>query len=115
MKQVPSEWLLGTWRSARAYLPMHWTFLMRSRPARVARREPTPLSMVFTPKRVWIGIGEDSLVSSYQLLWQNADSAFVTFGPKKSEFGMHLHFLSPEMFWVHGGHHAEHFEKQDRQ
>lgn len=114
MKAAPGEWLLGTWRSTRSFLPVHWTFLMRGRAVRPLRREPVALSMVFTPKRVYIGLGADSLVSSYQLIWESADAAFVVFGPRKGEFGMHLHFLSPEMFWVHNGHHAEHFEKQDR-
>ena len=114
LKETPSAWLLGTWRSSKEATVAAWgehppgsqkfqAFLLESLGQLVQR---------YTTKRSYAAYEGTGSWSPYRVPWENKDSLLLVYGTRKDERGMVLTFASPDQYWVHVGRYVEYFARQ---
>lgn len=109
----PAQWLLGTWRSDKASTVAKWGKHPPGSPEfqAILLRDLGTLELQYTPKRLTNAFGESRTRTPYRLVWATATEAFVLHGRSAEERGEHLHFMSPNQYWVHAGTFIEFFTK----
>lgn len=109
-------WLLGTWQSNREKTLEHWAFPAGRRGAELRRVLTSTFGLLtfrFTRSRVHTRFDEPAWTSrSYKILWRNAESVFLVYGPRSQREGQLIHFLAENEFWIHCGKGIEFFARQ---
>jgi hypothetical protein len=114
LRESPSTWLLGTWRSDKEATVAAWgktppgsekfqTFLLEGLGKLIQR---------YTAKRSYAEHEGNGSGTPYRVLWENKDSLLLVYGTKKDERGLHITFVSPDQYWVHAGRYTEYFARQ---
>jgi hypothetical protein len=109
----PSTWLVGSWQSDRARTIAAWGDFAPGSPSFQASilRDLGKLVITYGKSQSTTDFNGTRTVSSYKVVWQSTDSAFVVTGEADEESGKQIHFQSPEVCWVHTGRFVEYFCK----
>jgi len=116
MLSDPAVWLLGTWRSDKGRTLKEWLYAPRTKKAMRAflERDLGKLIHRFTAKRsyTYSWFEDKWFRSSYEVRWKNSESLFLVGStPGEEEQGLHLHFISPDCYWMHAGKNIEYFSR----
>ncbi len=108
-----ANWLIGKWRSDRSKTIEAWGDSPPGSSAFQASilRDLGKLVITYEAKESTSECFDSITTNAYRVAWQSTDSAFVVTVTEDGEFGQHIHFASPVLYWVHTGRFAEYFSK----
>lgn len=108
-----ADWLIGKWKSDRSRTIEAWgDFPPGSLAFQAAiQRDLGKLVITYDGQESTSEFSDSNTSSAYRVAWQSSDSAFVVTITKDEEFGQHIHFVSPVLYWVHTGRFVEYFSK----
>jgi hypothetical protein len=109
----PSDWLIGKWQSDRSKTIEAWGDFPPGSSAFQASilRDLGRLVIKYDGQESTSECFDSTTTKAYRVAWQSADSAFVVTIAEDEEFGQHIHFASPVLYWVHTGRFVEYFSK----
>jgi hypothetical protein len=110
---VPSQWLIGTWRSDRDRTIQEWgpSPPGSKRFQELLRRDLGRLTVRYTERRTISLVDGRGSWTTYRVAWESSAAAFIVYGAKRRESGVLVHFVSPTQYWVHAGRYVEYFAK----
>ena len=113
--ESPAAWLVGAWRSDKAKTLEGWLYASEQPKAmrEFLERDLGKLIHRFARKHSYTYSPSEGrwFRSTYRVLWQNEEAAFVVSGPKSREQGVLLRFVSRDLYWMHAGKNIEYFQR----
>ena len=110
---LPADWLIGKWQSNRDKTIEAWGEVPPGSSAfmELMQRDLGLLVITYDGRESASEFCGSRTSCTYRVAWQSSDSAFVVSINAQDESGQHIHFASPELYWVHTGRFIEYFSK----